>query len=77
MKAWLPLREEFLDEMLRFYGGEYPVDSEQVPCRVCGAAGAVFRCTACATRSLHCQQCMKTTHSHLPLHALEVSTTRV
>ncbi|RDX40229.1 hypothetical protein OH76DRAFT_1366517, partial [Lentinus brumalis] len=71
VKRWLPLRQDFLDELLRFYGSEYSVDVEAVPCRVCGVAGAVYRCTGCATRAVHCQKCIVASHAHLPLHRLE------
>ncbi|RDX39980.1 hypothetical protein OH76DRAFT_1423978 [Lentinus brumalis] len=72
VQQWLPLREEFLDELLRYYGGEYPVESQEVECAECGTTESViFRCADCATRRLHCQACILKKHSHLPLHSLE------
>ncbi|TFK80022.1 hypothetical protein K466DRAFT_504583, partial [Polyporus arcularius HHB13444] len=68
---WLPMREEFLEELLRYYGGEYAVETGEVPCAACEKPGATLRCTACATRRVFCQSCIEASHNRLPLHALE------
>ncbi|TFK79956.1 hypothetical protein K466DRAFT_504721 [Polyporus arcularius HHB13444] len=72
--AWLPLRAEFLDELIRFYGGEYAVESPDLPCSTCKSVnlnGKFFRCASCTTRSVHCQACLLANHSQLPLHTIE------
>ncbi|KAI0744413.1 hypothetical protein C8Q76DRAFT_606972, partial [Earliella scabrosa] len=71
IQEWLPLRQDFLDELLRFHGCEYPVNAGAVICRTCGEEGAVFRCTECASRRLHCESCILARHTDLPLHRLE------
>ncbi|KAI0739804.1 hypothetical protein C8Q80DRAFT_1124130 [Daedaleopsis nitida] len=74
IQEWLPMRQEFLDELLRYHGGEYAVDtSEDICCATCkGHAVTPLRCMDCTTRTIHCPSCVLSTHNHLPLHLLEM-----
>ncbi|TFK79970.1 hypothetical protein K466DRAFT_504692 [Polyporus arcularius HHB13444] len=79
IREWTPLREEFLEELLRFYGGEAPVDTEKVPCAACGVEpeSGLYRCSACTSRRLLCKTCVLSKHADLPLHRLERWTGRL
>ena len=55
---WLPLCEDFLDELVRHFGGEDPVDTEDVVCPECCERKATIRCMECDTRQLVCSECI-------------------
>ncbi len=76
IREFIPLREEFLEELLRFYGGEAPVDTEQVPCAACGLKSGVYRCASCTSRRVLCKDCVLEKHTYLPLHRIEVRPSR-
>ncbi|KAH9911957.1 uncharacterized protein BXZ73DRAFT_56700, partial [Epithele typhae] len=68
---WIPLRQEFLDEILRFEGSEYFKNGSSAVCQACNVPGADLRCTRCGTRALYCDGCVVKRHRNLELHILE------
>ncbi|KAI0326025.1 hypothetical protein GY45DRAFT_1234598, partial [Cubamyces sp. BRFM 1775] len=68
---WLPFRDDFLDELLRYEGCEQPIESGEVLCEACNSMTANARCRDCRRRPLHCIQCLLQMHTDLPLHRPE------
>ncbi|KII82921.1 hypothetical protein PLICRDRAFT_83984, partial [Plicaturopsis crispa FD-325 SS-3] len=65
---WIPLCDEFLDEVIRHEGRGGFTDEL---CS-CGAATARFRCKDCVGHpALLCKECVLAMHAHSPYHALE------
>ncbi|KAH9911153.1 uncharacterized protein BXZ73DRAFT_93484 [Epithele typhae] len=72
VEEWLPLRDDFLDELLRFSGSEYLDGHNHVKCRICEEP-ATFRCAdSCSSRRMYCKSCALARHADLPLHILEM-----
>lgn len=74
MAAWIPFRDEYLDEMLRLEGrGDARLYKT---CSICReeAAEAEYRCAEqeCSGGGLMCKQCTLLTHRLMPLHWIEV-----
>ncbi|KAI0686904.1 hypothetical protein C8T65DRAFT_590675 [Cerioporus squamosus] len=69
---WLPMYAEFLDELIRYYGGETAVESEPQICSTCNLEPAAFRCSACSVRHVQCARCIIKKHVDLPLHAIKI-----
>ncbi|TDL14368.1 hypothetical protein BD410DRAFT_734211 [Rickenella mellea] len=67
LKAWLPHRDMFLDELLRRDG----MPHLSPPLCTCGVATALYRCNDCAFNDLLCQKCLIDCHARLPLHCVE------
>ncbi|KAI0741518.1 hypothetical protein C8Q80DRAFT_1221541 [Daedaleopsis nitida] len=77
-QEWLPLRQEFLDELLRFHGGEHAVDTGDACCATCEEpSSSLLHCVDCASRTVHCPNCILIAHKHLPLHKLEQWNTKM
>ncbi|KAH9914777.1 uncharacterized protein BXZ73DRAFT_92737 [Epithele typhae] len=74
IEEWLPLRQDFLDELLRYEGSEHIHSSV---CRTCKRPGATFRCSQCHSRRLYCQVCAIDRHTDIPLHILEARCLRL
>ncbi|TFK79910.1 hypothetical protein K466DRAFT_605772 [Polyporus arcularius HHB13444] len=67
---WLPMRQQTLDELLRYEGCDEDVHSPLL-CSGCGLKDAVVRCMECEGRELRCGECAVDDHSRLPLHRLQ------
>lgn len=69
---WLPLRQTFLDELLRHDGKADYLQSEG--CSACDVRETqLFRCLDCWDGChLTCRGCLSTAHSNLPFHHVEV-----
>ncbi|KII83424.1 hypothetical protein PLICRDRAFT_180503 [Plicaturopsis crispa FD-325 SS-3] len=72
LKQWMPLRDEYLAELLRLEGrGDFPSDV----CRSCppgrAAGQACIRCEECFDGSLTCKQCCVEQHARNPLHLIQ------
>lgn len=72
LSAWIPFRDEYLDEMLRLEGRGGPLLSEV--CFLCRAAtNPEFRCAEdCCGGGMTCRECTLASHKRLPLHWIEV-----
>lgn len=71
LKKWLPAREEFLSEFLRWEGrGDYMTAG----CFCCESPkpDARYRCLDCDSGQTLCQRCIVSTHRTNPLHRIEV-----
>ncbi len=68
------MRAEFLDELIRYYGGDTAVGSEPQMCSACNVEPAAFRCSGCSVCRVQCAGCILKKHVDLPLHAIEVHT---
>ena len=69
--AFMPLRQEYLDETLRWEsrGGE----KYTAKCRDCDDPAPRFRCRdGCMGRWMFCQSCIVKRHAYTPLHWMEV-----
>ncbi|KAL1698300.1 hypothetical protein EV121DRAFT_161860, partial [Schizophyllum commune] len=65
-----PLRQEYLEEVLRWESRGPRQFSQQ--CRGCGGEEALFRCRdGCMGRWMFCKACIVTRHAHCPLHWIE------
>ncbi|KAH8089855.1 hypothetical protein BXZ70DRAFT_909950 [Cristinia sonorae] len=69
---WLPLRGQFLDEIIRFDGQRKSLNQET--CITCKVADADYRCRDCSTDFRRCANCLVGEHKHLLLHRIEVFT---
>ncbi|KAI0654576.1 hypothetical protein C8Q70DRAFT_876809, partial [Cubamyces menziesii] len=69
---WLPFRDDFLDELLRYEGCEQPIESGEVLCELCNTVEAMARCQDCRRRPLVCKECLLHSHTDLPLHRPEI-----
>ena len=73
LKNWIPLRDEYLNELLRLEGRGDPTT---VKCPTCDADPAVaepiFRCRDCLFPHPRCSGCLLTAHAHHPFHRIEV-----
>lgn len=65
MKNWLPLRDEYLDELIR---GEGRGANTSDTCNQCNAKVDLYRCKDCSAPPLLCAKCTATTHTHTPFH---------
>ena len=73
LRQWVPLHQEYLDELLRHEGrGDYP--PEHCPrCPKDQPAGSpIMRCKDCLMGELLCTQCCRIQHAQHPLHVVEV-----
>ncbi|KAI0057515.1 hypothetical protein BV25DRAFT_1812302 [Artomyces pyxidatus] len=74
LKAWLPYRDFFLDEMIRLEGlGSAAVEETTgLPtCFDCNCSGASLRCIECLAPHVRCDSCMATAHRLSPLHRIQ------
>ncbi|KAJ7763723.1 hypothetical protein B0H16DRAFT_1661737 [Mycena metata] len=71
LKAWIPLRDEYLDEMLRLEGRGGLV--AQSICATCRKANPTFRCAhqTCIGPEMFCAGCIVEKHAFLPTHLVE------
>ena len=71
MQDWLSYTESDLDELLRMEG----LSNIGAPegCSTCGGHDAHYRCRDCTGGELLCRECVKTRHTNMPLHRIEVS----
>lgn len=72
LSAWIPFRDEYLDEMLRLEGRGGQRFHER--CFMCLESGPEFRCMdhECSGGGMMCKRCILATHKRLPLHWIEV-----
>lgn len=63
---WLPLRETYLDELLRHDGRQQRV------CSSCGTADARYKCVDCFGPLVFCCECLIREHASHPFHRIEV-----
>lgn len=71
LAAWMPLRDEYLDEVLRLEGrGRF---GRSLMCGLCGEDAAEYRCCECVGGRLLCKACTLATHALLPLHRIQVT----
>lgn len=68
--AWIPERQDFVDEMMRLNGR----GSEGIGCQ-CGEVSPQFRCCDCFGVQMFCRACTLRNHAYLPLHRVEVCLT--
>ncbi|KAL1947382.1 hypothetical protein VTO73DRAFT_14343 [Trametes versicolor] len=67
--AWMPLRDKYLDEVLRLEGrGRF---GRSLMCGLCGEEAAEYRCCECVGGRLLCKVCTLATHALLPLHRIQ------
>ncbi|THU85061.1 hypothetical protein K435DRAFT_628287, partial [Dendrothele bispora CBS 962.96] len=68
-RAWLPYREEFLDEMLRLEGRR----GMGKICSQCKMSSPIYRCTDddCLRAGMMCKDCFVRCHQNHPLHWAE------
>ncbi|KAJ7025446.1 hypothetical protein C8F04DRAFT_1212864 [Mycena alexandri] len=71
LKAWLPLRDEYLDEMLRLEGRGSLI--ARSVCAACGSEDPTFRCVhqTCMGPEMFCAVCIVDKHAFLPTHLVE------
>jgi len=67
---WIPLAQEYLEEMLRWEGRGHREDVES--CDLCHDTKGQYRCKECAVTLMLCQACCVSLHKHAPLHRVEV-----
>ncbi|KAJ7715461.1 hypothetical protein B0H16DRAFT_1667065 [Mycena metata] len=67
---WVPLRQLFLDELLRFEGLGDSLPDLKCGCCSARAPSRFFRCSDCAT-FVQCEGCVRTRHGSQPLHLLK------
>ncbi len=70
LRAWIPYREQYLDEVLRLEGRGWARLIAQCP--LCDKAGPTFLCRECTGGDILCQECIVEIHAHLPLHRVQV-----
>lgn len=72
LSAWIPFRDEYLDEMLRLEGRGGSQRSAM--CFLCRTeANPEFRCAeGCCGGGMTCRECTLSSHKRLPLHWIEV-----
>lgn len=71
LTEWLSFRETFLEETLRHDGLGAFLD--HATCSKCGDTPGVIKCRDCMGGAmLQCAVCTVSSHSHLPLHRIEV-----
>ena len=72
LKEWIPLRESFLNELLRLDG----LRGRAEKCESCARDGVdargVVRCNDCSGDELFCAECCVDEHLTLPFHRIEV-----
>ncbi|KAH8069588.1 hypothetical protein BXZ70DRAFT_1013367 [Cristinia sonorae] len=68
---WIPFRDQFLDELIRWDG--YCDAVKQTACIHCKLADAEYRCRDCYSTALWCAGCLVANHAHLPFHRVEIS----
>ncbi|OJT07897.1 hypothetical protein TRAPUB_1209 [Trametes pubescens] len=71
VRDWVPHQTQFLDELLRFFGSEYAIDTGDVRCHGCDKSKASLRCTECECRKLFCKSCIVNRHKDLALHHIK------
>ncbi|RDX42700.1 hypothetical protein OH76DRAFT_1362279 [Lentinus brumalis] len=69
LRAWIPYREQYLDEVLRLEGRAWARTTSQCP--RCGKAAPSYRCAECTGGDIFCQECVVQIHAHLPLHRIQ------
>ncbi|TRM56615.1 hypothetical protein BD626DRAFT_551464 [Schizophyllum amplum] len=72
MQVWLPYRDEYLDEMVRFEGRGS--DTYHLHCGTCGTSqGVLYRCRGqeCGGGQMFCKTCIVVDHQYCPLHWIE------
>ncbi|THH14842.1 hypothetical protein EUX98_g9553 [Antrodiella citrinella] len=73
MRVWLPIRDEYLDELIRWEGR----GAASTTCSSCSRAGfgcqnlGMFRCADCFSPELLCQGCAVQQHEINPFHVLQ------
>ncbi|GJF00552.1 CxC2 domain-containing protein [Phanerochaete sordida] len=72
LKNWIPLREEYLDELIQVEGR----GSHDTPiCPTCkedpAIAEPLYRCQDCLYIQPRCRGCVLAAHEHLPFHRIE------
>lgn len=72
IQDFVPLRQDFLDEFVRFDGPEHDLYEGTVTCKQCNCRPALIRCRECDRRELYCSQCIVDRHRDLALHTLQV-----
>ncbi|TFK81526.1 hypothetical protein K466DRAFT_501978 [Polyporus arcularius HHB13444] len=71
MQTWLPERDQYLDELVRWEGhGSFFAD-RCAHCPQAPAGRAVFRCLDCSPGPLSCAGCLVGKHSQLPYHRIQ------
>ncbi|KAI0039987.1 hypothetical protein FA95DRAFT_1503469 [Auriscalpium vulgare] len=70
LKEWLPLRDTFLDEMVRLDGRGDFHNSEQCSTSECNERWT-SRCIECFGSPLLCDGCLCASHIHSPLHRVQ------
>ncbi|GJE98381.1 CxC2 domain-containing protein [Phanerochaete sordida] len=72
LKNWIPLRDEYLDELIRLEGRGA---EDQPICPTCKGDPAVaeplYRCQDCLYIQPRCSECLLAAHQHLPFHRIE------
>ncbi len=72
MKSWVPLRDMYLDELVRREGrGDFVFEH----CSACPkdvSQKAVYRCLDCSPGPLCCKTCLRDRHALLPYHRIQV-----
>ncbi|RPD67932.1 hypothetical protein L226DRAFT_474192, partial [Lentinus tigrinus ALCF2SS1-7] len=69
LRAWIPFRDEYLDELLRHEGrGDRRTLSV---CARCSQGNPILRCVECTGGDMLCHGCMLQDHSRLPLHRIQ------
>lgn len=64
MQDWIPLREGYLDEILRLEGRRgYEFDACAACCTPNMPEGRLYRCLDCMAASPHCSSCLLSLHS--------------
>ncbi|KAI0054927.1 hypothetical protein BV25DRAFT_1922257 [Artomyces pyxidatus] len=69
LREWLPLRDTFMDELLRHEGLGRHLSIPQ--CTGCGDAVACVRCEDCFGSPLVCESCICADHAKEPLHRIQ------
>ncbi|KAI9069929.1 hypothetical protein FKP32DRAFT_1537310, partial [Trametes sanguinea] len=70
LKAWMPYRDEYLDEVLRLEGR--CITGDRADCAMCAGGVADLRCQECLGGLLLCKPCMLNAHRRLPFHRVQV-----
>ncbi|TCD62334.1 hypothetical protein EIP91_007053 [Steccherinum ochraceum] len=70
LEEFLPNRQRFADELIRYEGLREAVDDRS--CASCNAQDAKYRCHHCSLHWLLCADCIMKRHRFLPLHQLEL-----
>ncbi|RDX39693.1 hypothetical protein OH76DRAFT_1367263 [Lentinus brumalis] len=69
LRAWVPFRGEYLDQVLRLEGRGHARNSSACP--RCIEGSPTLRCLECAGGEMLCEACMLSAHIRLPLHRIQ------